>query len=293
MQKRHFACALFIAGVSLILSAPAYADSRPIHGGRAADIAESQIYLTSASGDASHGAPQTSSALGTGIGDLDDDDDYLTAPQIRVADPFEPWNRFWYHVNDVIYMQFLKPIHEVYVLLTPQEFRSGINNFFHNLSYPVRLVNALLQGDFYDAGVETSRFIVNTTVGIGGFFDVTRNNRVLVPVNNVPKDFGSTLAYWGVDEGPFFILPLFGPSTIRDTVGFGGDMAATPTTYIPLNKGGAPLLAARVLRTADTSLGPYETLRKISIEPYIALRNAYLQNRRQTLEKAGIISPNN
>ncbi len=277
--------------LALCMTAAAYADSRAVHGGRAADVAESQTYLLAHEDEEPVMYPvqqRFTPNTGASLPSLDDDDEYLSAPTVKVSDPFEPWNRFWYHTNDILYMQLLKPLHETYVLITPQEVRWGINNFFHNLLFPVRFINCLLQGDFYDAGVQISRFVINTTLGIGGIFDVTKDDKVLVPVNNVPKDFGSTLAYWGVGEGPFFIIPIFGPSTIRDTVGLAGDTAATPSTYVPLKDGGGALIGLRALHVGDTSLAQYEAIRKLSIEPYIALRTAYLQNRRHMLERAGI-----
>lgn len=281
----------FFLALTLCSASGAFADSRTVHGGRAADVAESQTYMMTdkAQEPLMYPVQQRFPATANGsLPGLDDDDEYLSAPTIKVSDPFEPWNRFWYHANDILYMQLLKPLHETYVLVTPKEVRSGINNFFHNLLFPVRFVNCLLQGDFYDAGVQVSRFVINSTLGIGGIFDVTKNDKVLVPVNNVPKDFGSTLAYWGVGEGPFFIIPVFGPSTIRDTVGLGADTAATPTTYLPLKDGGAAMLGLRAMHAGDTSLAQYEAVRKLSIEPYVALRSAYLQNRRHMLERAGI-----
>ncbi len=154
--------------------------------------------------------------------DYDDDD------VSDISDPLEGWNRFWFKFNDVMLLHVIKPIYTGYTTVTPQPVRTGISNAFHNLQTPVRLVNCVLQGRFGEAWVEFGRFIVNTTAGFGGVFDVAKQSKPLIPVDNRDADFGQTLGVWGVGEGIYLVWPIAGPSTVRDTVGMVGDWAASP-----------------------------------------------------------------
>ena len=243
---------------------------------------------TGATGDGaglSSGSDSPVAAKNAALPSDDAFEDYDDDTQL-IADPFESWNRFWFGFNDILLLQIIKPVYTGYTYVMPQEFRSGLSNFLHNLQMPIRFINSVLQGEFAQATVEMGRFIVNSTVGMGGFIDVTKDKKVLVPINPREADFGQTLATWGVGEGFYLVLPFFGPSTARDTVGLAGDYAASPLFWAvepvgPVDLGSA--MAATVgLRFNDmgSAINTYEALTKSAVEPYIAAREAYVKYRR-------------
>ncbi len=217
--------------------------------------------------------------------DYDDDD------VSDISDPLEGWNRFWFKFNDVMLLHVIKPIYTGYTTVTPQPVRTGISNAFHNLQTPVRLVNCVLQGLFGEAWVEFGRFIVNTTAGFGGVFDVAKQSKPLIPVDNRDADFGQTLGVWGVGEGIYLVWPIAGPSTVRDTVGMVGDWAASPLfwTSDPVGPLQLEIAVAASLGFRFNDIGPvidtYEALTKSAVEPYIAARDAYIKYRRAGVEK--------
>lgn len=219
-------------------------------------------------------------------------EDYDDEESEHIADPLEKWNRFWFGFNDIVLMHLVKPVYTGYTRVVPQEFRSGLSNFFHNAQMPVRFLNNVLQGKFPQAIVELGRFIVNTTVGFGGFFDITRRNKVLVPMDPEGASFSQTLAHWGVGEGIYLVWPVFGPSTIRDTLGLAGDWAASPFWWAVEPVGPVefwPGLAAAVgLRFNDfgSTLDAYEAVTKGAVEPYVAARDAYVKYRRALFKRA-------
>lgn len=219
-------------------------------------------------------------------------EDYDDEEGERIADPLEGWNRFWFGFNDIFLLHLVKPVYTGYTRVVPQEFRSGLSNFFHNVQMPVRFLNNVLQGKFPQAVVELGRFIVNTTAGFGGFIDVTKHKKVLVPMDPDGADFGQTLAYWGVGEGIYLVWPVLGPSTLRDTLGTAGDWAASPFWWAVEPVGPVdfwPGLAGAVgLRFNDigSTLDAYEVVTKGAVEPYVAARDAYVKYRRARLERA-------
>jgi len=142
---------------------------------------------------------------------LDEDEEILD-----VYDPLETLNRgiFWF--NDKLYFYLLKPVAKGYRWVMPDPLMLGIGNFFSNLASPIRIINAGLQGKFSDAGNELTRFGVNTTIGIAGFFDTAKDHFDLKKKN---EDTGQTLGYYGIGPGPYLVLPFFGPSSFRDGIG--------------------------------------------------------------------------
>ena len=216
---------------------------------------------------------------------LDDDDEYLEATGAHqiIADPIEPWNRFWFHFNDTAY-EFLRPLHKGYVFITPQPVRSGIGNFFHNLGAPVRFVNCLLQGKGMEAGVELSSFVFNSTAGIGGLFNPAKNLKKKAEPTG--EDGGQTLGVWGLGEGMYIVWPLLGPSNVRDTLGMGLDYFANPTTYIidswEVSLG---MRALDTFNSLDELLDTYDSMKGMSVEPYTSLRDAFTQFRRAQIAK--------
>lgn len=194
------------------------------------------------------------------------------------SDPLESMNRVFFEVNDKLYFWVIKPVNTVYMAVVPRDVRQGIGNFFDNLAAPVRVVNNLLQGKGADAGIDLTRFLVNSTLGFLGFGDPALSEFGL---QAKPEDFGQTLGVWGLGEGVYLCLPIIGPLTLRDSVGFVGNSALHPATYI---LGEFPEEAAYY--SADKlnllSLNPelYEDMKRYSLDPYISVRQVYLESRR-------------
>jgi len=204
-----------------------------------------------------------------------------------IADPLEPVNRAFFHFNDKLYFWVLKPVATGYKAVIPEDGRIGVHNFFSNVTTPVRLVNCLLQAKFKDAGNETARFALNTTLGIAGFFDPAKKT---FKIDKQEADFGQTLGIWGIGTAFYIDWPILGPSNVRDTVGYVGDLAFDPRTYVAYY-----FLTAEIVNTGtwtldkvnETSLtlGEYENLKKAALDPYIALREAYSQYRQNKIRK--------
>ncbi len=217
---------------------------------------------------------------------LDDDDAYLDemhATQL-VPDPLEGWNRAMFVLNDGIITYLARPVNKAYVAITPDAFRSGFENFFTNLLFPVRFVNNLLQGKGHAAGQEFGKFIINTTAGLGGFVNYTGlNHPELAALDD--EDFGQTLGVWGVGEGVYLYWPFIGPSNVRDTVGKVGDWAADPITWV--NPWWAPwaIKGFRTLNELEAILDLYGDMTSSAIEPYTAVRDAFTQYRRSKIAK--------
>lgn len=213
----------------------------------------------------------------------DDDEDYLEAVGQIVPDPIEGWNRAMFTFNDAVIEYVARPAYKGYEFVTPSFMRTGIKNFFHNAAFPVRFVNNLLQGRGRAAGVEMSRFILNTTAGLGGLIDVAKHHRPIVPVED--EDLGQTFGVWGVGEGFYIVWPLLGPSTARDTVGLGGDYFLSPLTYIKPWEVSLGARAVNVFNDLDDVLDLYDQLKSAAIEPYSSVRDAYVQYRRAQIAK--------
>ncbi len=195
----------------------------------------------------------------------------------EIPDPLEPWNMLMYQFNDRLYFWVLKPVSQGYGYVVPTAVRNSIWNFFENLESPLQFVNCLLQGKGSDAEATFARFLVNTTIGFLGFAD---------PAGDFPKlkkadeDLGQTFGYWGIGTGWFFTLPVLGPSTIRDSVGMVGDMFLKPTYYIRAIEMSLGLRAVETINTTSFRIGDYETIKEAALDPYEAIRDGYLQLRK-------------
>ncbi|MGI9204073.1 MAG: MlaA family lipoprotein [Woeseiaceae bacterium] len=190
-------------------------------------------------------------------------------------DSWEPLNRRVHSFNDTVDRFTFKPLAKGYEAVFPRFIRTGINNFSRNLRTPLFMINNLLQGKGKRSLSETGRLIVNTAFGVGGLFDVATQ----MGMETYREDFGQTLAVWGVPDGPYVVIPIFGPRTLRDA------------TMIPLNFFADPLLYMDHDRTRRTiyfvravdlraELFPAEALIEDSYDRYLAIRESYLQNRR-------------
>lgn len=210
---------------------------------------------------------------------IDDDD------AIEIADPFEAINRKIFIFNDNAYVYVIKPVAKRLRSTLPEDGRVAINNFFSNLLSPVRIVNATLQLKGEDAINEIFRLIINSTLGLAGLFDVAKND---FKITIKKEDFGQTLGYYKVANGPFIMLPLLGPSTLRDGVGiFVDGRFLDPLNHIYNDKNERYLLAKTIEIGISLSLDKdtYEAIKKNSLDPYLFLRDAYIQHRSAVVEK--------
>jgi phospholipid-binding lipoprotein MlaA len=198
-----------------------------------------------------------------------------------VKDPLQPYNRAIFTFNDKAYHYFIKPIYTGYNSMIPEKARVSVRNFFTNIKMPVRFFNCLFQGEFKGAGTELARFVINSTVGVAGFFDPAKSKFHL---EKQERDFGQTLAKGKVKSGVYIVWPFLGPSTVRDTVGLAGDAVLNPLGWIsyffltPLE--GFGNYAYDTVNDLSIDKGTtYENITKPAIDPYIALQDAYVQNR--------------
>ena len=201
---------------------------------------------------------------------------------IGIKDPLEPVNRAFFQFNDKLYFWLMKPMAVGYSAITPEPVRIGIKNFFYNLAFPVRFVNCLLEGKGQGASDEVVRFFINSTIGMGGFLDVA-SNKLEIEKNEV--DLGLTFGVWGLGPSIYINWPILGPSTLRDTAGFVGDAFLYPISYIiDPTKYTFALNAFDLLNQTSLRIGDYEDLKRAAFDPYVALRDAYYQNRKSKLE---------
>lgn len=190
-------------------------------------------------------------------------------------DRFERFNRGVYSFNSTLDKAVARPVAEAYVNTTPAPVRAGVGNFFNNLGYTKVMLNDLLQGKVRQFFSDTSRLVVNTTLGIGGLFDPAA--QLGLPAHD--EDFGQTLGKWGVPSGPFLMLPVLGPSTVRDATGLIADHFSEPNAYLADNwRESVGLTVGSLLDSRASLLGTDEMLSK-SYDQYAFLRNAYLQRR--------------
>ncbi len=189
-------------------------------------------------------------------------------------DPLEGFNRAMYAFNDGVDKVILRPVSRGYKAVVPQTGRTGVSNFFNNLSYPIVIINALLQGKFAQGAEDLQRFIYNSTFGLAGLLDVA--TPMGLRAHN--EDFGQTLGYWGVGGGAYIVLPLLGPSTLRDTVGLVPDYYADLLTHHQEVHERNALIA---LRTIDQRSRLLTASRIVDdqLDPYAFVRDAYLQRR--------------
>jgi phospholipid-binding lipoprotein MlaA len=201
---------------------------------------------------------------------------------VRVADPLAPWNRLMFHFNDKFYFWVLKPVCRGYKVVTPRIVRTGIRNFFFNITAPVRLVNSLLQGKGGAAGAEFARFMVNSTIGLLGFGNPAQKYPEFNPEE---EDLGQTFGAYGIGNGFYIVWPFIGPSTLRDSVGMIGDGFLNPINYVRPDEAFLGISGFKTMNNTSLRLGEYEAFKETAFEPYEAFRNAYIQNRKKMVEE--------
>jgi phospholipid-binding lipoprotein MlaA len=195
---------------------------------------------------------------------------------VHVADPIAPFNRAMFYFNDKVYFWVLKPVAKGYRYIVPTPVRTGVKNFFYNLTTPVRMVNCILQGKFYSVGTEFTRFVINSTVGMLGFVDPAQNYPMLKAKE---EDLGQTFGNYGIGNGFYIVWPFLGPSTLRDTVGMAGDLFLNPVNYVRPAEAALGITAYEKVNTTSFYIGDYEAIKEASLDPYSAIRDAYIQNR--------------
>jgi phospholipid-binding lipoprotein MlaA len=201
-------------------------------------------------------------------------------------DPLEPTNRVMYAIDNGIDTVLLAPVARAYRFVFPEAVRNGVHNVLSNLDTPVQLSNDMLSGKPRRAGDTTMRFLINTTVGVVGIFDVAKK----WGYPNHESDFGMTMALWGVPEGPFLFLPVFGPSDPRDGIGLGVDAGMDPFNWVGQGAAVRGLNWSRWFMNAvdqrERHLDDIESTKKTALDPYATFRSLYRQHRRSQIETA-------
>jgi phospholipid-binding lipoprotein MlaA len=205
-----------------------------------------------------------------------------TGPDRKPGDPFEPVNRAVFNFNDGVDRYIAVPVAKGYQKVTPQPLRTAVSNFFSNLGDLSNAANALLQLKITDATEDIMRFAFNSTFGLGGLIDWA------TPAG-LPKhhqDFGLTLGHWGIPSGPYLVLPLFGPSTVRDSMGLIVDVKFNPLNYMePAVRN--PLYVLQFISVRSDLLGATDLLQQAALDRYSFVRDAYTQQRRTLLRGPG------
>lgn len=198
----------------------------------------------------------------------------------KINDPMEPLNRGIFALNDAGDRFVATPLAKGYKFITPKFLRGIIGNILDNLEEPLTFVNDLLQGEFTRAGTSLGRFVTNSTIGVGGMFEVAED----LGLERHEEDFGQTFAVWGMPAGPYVVLPFFGPSSVRGTFGEAADFFGDPVGIVldqVVNESGLPIAitAADVIDARHRYLDELEELKKGAIDFYATARSAYRQNR--------------
>jgi phospholipid-binding lipoprotein MlaA len=220
--------------------------------------------------------------LGQGV-TVEDESLFGEEPDIGVvSDPLEPVNRVFFRFNDKLYFWVVKPASQGYAYFIAEDVRMCVRSFLRNLLAPVRIVNNLLQGKIENSGVETARFVINSTFGIAGLADPAKNEFGLSPRD---EDMGQTLGVYGIGEGIYICWPFFGPSNVRDTFGLAGDFFLSPVSYFAWSDPGAGMAikAGREVNNTSLTLGDYEDFKASALDPYVSLRDAYCQYRQKKI----------
>ena len=249
------------------------------------------IFLAQQTQESADEQPVTGIDDGVGQAEAEDEDEYdeyedeyADEDDVElISDPLMVVNTGFYHFNDKLYFWLLKPVARGYKFFIPVEFRSVIQNVFYNIRFPVRFVNCLLQGKGQKAVAEASSFFLNSTIGILGMADAASHWPHLSPSK---EDLGQTFAVWGVGNGAFLTIPFLGPSSLRDGLGLVGDMFLDPFFWVDMDL--ATRIALRggeVVNATSLRIGQYEALKEAAIDPYVAIRNAYVQNRNKMISE--------
>ncbi len=279
MFKQHWNRRLFIFLFAVVLTAGcAHKQAHPTPAAPADAFLQSDGPTTV--------AEQNQVASGSDAEDEFKDDsfeDEFEQQAVEVADPLSFWNRAMFHFNDKLYFWALKPLAQGYKAITPDFFRIGIKNFFRNITTPVRLLNCMLQGKGDAALNEFARFVINTTVGVLGFGSPADNIPEFAPPSE--EDLGQTLARYGFGNGFYIVWPVLGPSTLRDSFGMLGDFFLKPVSYVEPTEASLSIWTLDKVNETSFRIGDYESLKSAAVDPYLAIRNVYIQYRKTQVEE--------
>jgi phospholipid-binding lipoprotein MlaA len=189
-------------------------------------------------------------------------------------DPYEDFNRSVFSFNKLLDDYVADPIVQAYTWVTPRFVQTGIGNFFSNLKDINVVLNDLMQAKFMQGGEDTGRFLVNTTIGLGGLFDIASE----FGLSKHDEDFDQTFAVWGIPQGPYLVLPVLGPTTGRGITGGILDAAANPTSYV-----GAPVQLLNMLNARANAEGSLKLIDEAALDPYVFTRESYLQFRKHLI----------
>ncbi len=221
----------------------------------------------------------------------DFENEFTDETQTPLIDPLSGYNEFMTDINDVMITYILNPVSEAYGYILPQPIRIGISNAFHNIQFPIRFVNNLLQGKFQNVADETGRFVINSTIGLAGLMDPAEE---YMHISAHDEDFGQTLGFYGVEPGFHIVLPFFGPSNVRDLIGLSVDAYVSPLVNvrgleeykIPDNFSESAAIAAwYFINKNSLEPGQYESLKKDALELYPFLRDIYEQKRVEEIKE--------
>jgi phospholipid-binding lipoprotein MlaA len=218
----------------------------------------------------------------------DDFEDEFTTQEIY--DPLSSYNRIMTNFNDKFYVYIFDPVTRGYKKVVPTQARRGVKNAFHNILFPIRFINNLLQTKFKNSLQESERFVINSTVGIFGIFDVAGK---FLDIKPHEEDFGQTLGYWGVGSGFHIVLPILGPSNLRDMISMYPDNYANPIYYksnrsYNVVSNSSEYLGLYTLDTVNKGsfqIGFYDKIKKDALDLYPFLRNGYEQSRAQLIKE--------
>ena len=200
-----------------------------------------------------------------------------------VSDPLRFWNRPFFYFNDKFYFWLAKPVSRGYGYVVPKPARTAVDRGFHNMRWPVRFVGSLLQLKMRRAGAETGRFLVNSTLGVGGLFDPA--DRWFGWRRPPDEDLGQALGHWGVGQGFPFTIPLMGPSNLRDGLMIIPTMLLSPVPYVADFPTGMGVAVGEQMNYVSLHIGEYESLKKDALDPYAFTRDAYRKNREKKIKE--------
>lgn len=246
----------------------------------------SPAVVTDASNSGEINLPPGEKEIKPGSKSADDEDyseDEAAGEKTQIADPIEPLNRAMYNFNDKLYFWALKPVAQGYNIVVPEIARVSVKNFFSNLRFPARFVSCLLQADFSGAATEFGRFTINTVWGIGGLLDPSSDKEL--DLQKQDTDLGQTLGVYGVGQGFYIVWPILGPSSPRDSADIVGDYFLYPVSYLDPFYAAVGVWAYEEVNSTSLRIGDYESLKDAAIDPYIALRDAYVQYRLKKVEQ--------
>jgi len=252
------------------------------------DVAPAAEALPQAAGESTATVPASSTAAGepqAPAGAVEDDfaalygSDGVSTADAAAYDPWEPLNRRVHSFNVVVDTAIAKPLATAYTNVVPRFARTGVSNFFSNIRSPVTIVNQVLQGRPDDAWDTLGRFVMNTTLGLGGLFDPA--SKAMVP--NRKEDFGQTLGAWGWRQSRYVELPFFGPRTVRDVFGLAGDIPLSPIRTIEEDTVRVGLQGLQLVDTRS-QLTAIDDIRASAMDEYALVRDAWLQRRTYQIE---------